>query len=107
MLRKTPAFYQQVSRDRLQIKFNRAYRYPEVLFEGSNPYIEAIKMNLTHLVRILKTGDWDLLRRKPPYFLGVSDAGQVMEQLVHKQLAVIPAGHTAATGDVTASTIRG
>lgn len=101
LLRKTPAFYQQVSRDRLQLKFNRAYRYAEVLFEGSNPYIESIRMNLTHLVRVLKTGGWDLLRRNPPYFLGVSDADQVMEQLVNKQLAAIPAGHTAAAGDVS------
>ena len=102
LLRKTPGFYQQVTKERLQLKFNRAYRYVEVLYDGDNPYVEAIKMNLTHLVRILKTGDWRLLRRSPPYFLGVSDAIQIMEKLVHQQLATIPPEHAAAPGYVTA-----
>ena len=102
LLRKTPGFYQQVSKERLELKFNRAYRYIEVLYDGANPYVEAIKMNLMHLLRILKTSDWQLLRRSPPYFLGVSDAIESVEYLVHKQLAMIPAKHAAAPGYVTA-----
>ena len=39
LLQKTPAFYQQVTRDRLNKKFNRVYRYAEVLYDGHNPYI--------------------------------------------------------------------
>ncbi len=87
LLMKTPAFYQQVTRERLNAKFNRAYRYAEVLYGGRNPYIEAIKSNITHLVRILKTDDWSLLRREPAYFLGISNAVQEIEQLVTRQLA--------------------
>ena len=87
LLMKTPAFYQQVTRDRLNSKFNRAYRYAEVLYGGRNPYIEAIKTNITHLVKILKTGDWSLLRREPAYFLGISNAVQEIEQLVSRQLS--------------------
>ena len=102
LLRKTPAFYQQVSKDRLQRKFNCAYRYVEVLYEGGNPYVEAIKMNFTHLVRVLKSSEWQLLRRSPSYFLGVTDAIQIMEKLVHKQLATIPRQHAAVPGYVTA-----
>jgi len=102
LLKKTPAFYQQVSKDRLQQKFNRAYRYLEVLYGGSNPYIAAIKGNLTHLVRVLKADDWLLLRRKPPYLLGVSDALEIIEQLVEEQLATVPAEHAAAPGYVSA-----
>ena len=102
LLRKTPGFYQQVSKERLELKFNRAYRYVEVLYDGSNPYVEAIKMNLMHLLRVVKTSDWRLLRRSPPYFLGVSDAVENVEYLVHKQLAMIPAEHAAAPGYVTA-----
>ena len=102
LLRKTPGFYQQVSKERLELKFNRAYRYVEVLYDGSNPYVEAIKMNLMHLLRVVKTSDWRLLRRSPPYFLGVSDAIENVEYLVHKQLAMIPAKHAAAPGYVTA-----
>ena len=102
LLRKTPGFYRQVSKDRLETKFNRAYRYMEVLYDGANPYVEAIKMNLTHLVRILKTGDWRLLRRSPPYFLGMNGAVENVDSLVHEQLSVVPPEHAAAQGYVTA-----
>lgn len=87
LLKKTPAFYQQVMRDRLNKKFNRVYRYAEVLYDGENPYIDAISNNIKHLVRIIETGDWSLLRRKPPYFLGILSAVQEVEQLVKRQLS--------------------
>ncbi len=87
LLKKTPEFYQQVMRDRLNKKFNRVYRYAEVLYDGQNPYIDAITNNIAHLVRVLETGDWGLLRRKPPYFLGIINAVQEVEQLVSKHLA--------------------
>jgi hypothetical protein len=90
LLKKTPKFYKQVSRDRLQKKFNRAYRYFEVLYDGNNPYVEAIEINLRHLVRVLKSNDWQLLRRKPPYFLGVDSAVQDMDHLVAAQLRIAP-----------------
>jgi hypothetical protein len=102
LLRKTPGFYQEVSRDRLQLKFNRAYRYIEVLYDGRNPYVESIKINLTHLVRVLKSSEWQLLRRTPPYFLGVSDALPVMDKLVLQHLATIPPQHAAIPGSVNA-----
>jgi hypothetical protein len=87
LLQKTPAFYQQVTRDRLNSKFNRIYRYVEVLYGGQNPYIDAIRSNITHLVRILETNDWSLLRREPAYFLGLANAVQDIEKLVAAQLA--------------------
>ncbi len=102
LLRKTPGFYQQVSKERLDSKFNRAYRYAEVLYDGSNPYVEAIKTNLTHLLRVLKSEEYRLLRRSPPYFLGVSDAKQSMDNLVHEHLATIPAEHAATADYVSA-----
>ena len=86
LLRKTPAFYQQVMRGRLQLKFNRAYRYIEVLYDGQNPYVEAICFNIAHLVRVLKGGNWALLRREPPYFLGIVNAVNELEKLVAHQL---------------------
>jgi hypothetical protein len=79
LLRKTPNFYQQVTRDRLNSKFNRVYRYIEVLYSGQNPYIDAIRHNITHLVRVLEKNDW--------YFLGIANAVQDIEQLVATQLA--------------------
>ncbi len=87
LLEKTPTFYQQVMRDRLNSKFNRVYRYIEVLYDGDNPYIDAIRNNITHLVRVLKSGDWSLLRREPAVYLGLGSAIQDIEQLVARQLA--------------------
>jgi len=87
LLVKTPTFYQQVMRDRLNTKFNRAYRYIEVLYGGQNPYIDAIRNNITHLVRILETGNWSLLRREPSVYVGIAAAVQDIEQLVARQLA--------------------
>ena len=87
LLQKTPAFYQQVMRERLNAKFNRVYRYIEVLYNGQNPYIEAIRNNITHLVKIISTGNWALLRREPPYFLGIVSAINDVEHYVTKQLA--------------------
>jgi hypothetical protein len=87
LLEKTPMFYQQVMRERLNKKFNRAYRYIEVLYDGRNPYIDAIRSNITHLVHILESGDWSLLRREPAFYLGIANAVQEIEQLVTRQLA--------------------
>ena len=87
LLTKTPMFYQQVMRERLNAKFNRVYRYIEVLYNGQNPYIDAIRNNITHLVRIIETNDWSLLRRKPAVYLGIAQAVQDIERLVAAQLA--------------------
>ncbi len=89
LLKKTPVFYQQVMRDRLNRKFNRVYRYIEVLYDGQNPYIDAIRMNLEHLLRVIRSGDWSLLRRRPPYFLGIISAAHELEKLVVQQLEMI------------------
>ena len=86
LLKKTPVFYQQVMRERLQLKFNRAYRYIEVLYDGQNPYVESIRTNISHLVRVIETGNWALLRRNPPCFLGIVNAVNELETLVAKQL---------------------
>ena len=86
LLKKTPAFYQQVMRDRLHRKFNRVYRYIEVLYDGQNPYVDGIRINISHLIRIIRAGNWGLLRREPPYFLGIANAVNVLENLVVRQL---------------------
>ena len=94
LLKKTPVFYQQVMRDRLNSKFNRAYRYAEVLYAGQNPYIDAIRSNITHLVRILETGNWGLLRRKPSVYLGIAAAVQDIEKMVARRLAALRGSNT-------------
>ena len=102
LLKKTPMFYQQVSQDRLQNKFNRAYRYIEALYDGENPYVSAMKNNITHLVRILKNGDWRLLRRSPPFFVGDSGSLRAIDNMVQSQLAALPPKHAAISDYVTA-----
>ena len=89
LLIQTPQFYQQVMRDRLHRKFNRAYRYIEVLYQGQNPYIDAIRNNIAHLVRVIESDDWSLLRREPPYFLGIVNAVNEIEKLVGNQLSAM------------------
>lgn len=96
LLKKTPAFYQQVMRDRLHRKFNRAYRYIEVLYDGKNPYIDAIRNNMSHLARIIETDNWALLRREPPYFLGIVNAVNELENLVKRHLAAMHGKMTEA-----------
>jgi len=93
LLRKTPTFYQQATKGRLQKTFNRAYRYIEVLYDGQNPYVDAIRNNLTHLVRVLKSDNWQLLRREPPVFVGELDADASMDAVAQRLLAAIPRQH--------------
>ena len=93
LLRKTPTFYQHATKDRLQKTFNRAYRYIEVLYDGQNPYIDAIRNNLSHLVNVLKSNSWQLLRREPPVFLGELDADEHMDAVTRRLLAAIPKDH--------------
>jgi hypothetical protein len=89
LLRKTPIFYQQVTRDRLHRTFNRVYRYIEPLYDGQNPYIDAIRTNMSHLVRMIESNDWSQLRRQPPFFLGISNAVNDLEKLVRRQLGAL------------------
>ena len=102
LLQKTPGFYQQVTKDRLQTKFNRAYRYMEPVFGGENPYVLAIKKNMMHLVRVLKSGDWSLLRRQPPAFVAEDDAEDTINTMVLSQLQSIPPKHRQSSDFRTA-----
>ncbi|MGB5245326.1 MAG: hypothetical protein WBM54_07795 [Woeseia sp.] len=102
LLRQTPEFYQQVLSNRLQAKFNRAYRYFEVLFDGENPYIDAVRANMKHLLRVLKDDNWMLLRRSPPYFLVDDKMGAQMDELVISQLQQVPPQHERTRNILTA-----
>ncbi len=68
VLRQTPKFVEEVRKHRLDGEFGAAYRYAEVLFDGRNPYMEAIRQNLDYLTMILRGENWGLLRRNPPCF---------------------------------------
>jgi hypothetical protein len=66
LLRQTPAFVANTRATRLDGQFGRAYRYLEILFDGGNPYIEAIDRNMQYLDQILRSESWRMLRRNPP-----------------------------------------
>lgn len=100
LLMQTPAFYQQVMRDRLQQKFNRSYRYIEALYDGQNPYVDAIRKNIEHLLRVIESGNWALLRREPACFLGIVNAVDELEQLVARQLRAFTGKITSASDGV-------
>jgi hypothetical protein len=68
LLLQTPAFYKDVVKKRLDIDFNKAYRYIEAVYNGRNPYLEFIERNLAYLEHIIETGNWPALRRLPPCF---------------------------------------
>jgi hypothetical protein len=73
LLRQTPEFVTDTRSKRLDRDFHAAYRYLEILFGGSNPYIEAIDRNLEYLRQVLRSENWQLLRRRPPIFAAVED----------------------------------
>jgi hypothetical protein len=68
VLRQTPEFFEETMRTRLDGEFGRAYRYVEALYGGRNPYMETIERNLDYLHKVLKSGNWSMLRRSPPIF---------------------------------------
>ncbi len=65
LLRQTPNFVDSMMRDRLDGQFGRAYRFLEPLFDGKNPYLEAIHQHMDFLQKVLRTQNWQLLRRNP------------------------------------------
>jgi len=73
VLRQTPEFISETIAQRLDGHFGSAYRYLEILFAGSNPYMEAIERNREYLSQILRSENWRLLRRSPPVFAALAD----------------------------------
>ncbi len=73
LLRQTPQFAAETRMKRLDGAFSSAYRHLEVLFDGKNPYLEAIDRNLGFLSQVLRSESWRMLRRNPPVFAAGDD----------------------------------
>jgi len=82
LLRQTPDFVAEVRTKRLDGDFRGAYRYLELLFDGRNPYLEAIDRNVEYLRQVLRSESWQLLRRRPPIFAATADPMSTMRGLV-------------------------
>ena len=82
VLRQTPAFVESTLRGRLQGEFGGVYRCVEALYDGRNPYLEAIERSMEHLKRVIETENWAMLRRDPPCFTWEKNPLQNVRTLV-------------------------
>jgi hypothetical protein len=89
LLRQTPRFVRETRINRLEGEFQHAYRYLEPLFDGKNPYLEAIDRNLAFLDRVLRTERWPLLRRNPPLFTSENDQLGLVRGLMLNRLKAL------------------
>lgn len=82
LLRQTPEFVEDVRSKRLEADFGAAYHYLETLYGGRNPYMEAIDRNVDFLRQVLRSENWQLLRRRPPIFAATADPMSTMRGLM-------------------------
>ncbi len=71
LLEKTPAFYTNLMRPRMQVEYGGADRYMKVHFGGECPYAASIARNLEYLNAALAMDDLSLLRRVPKRIIDV------------------------------------
>src|ERR1700678_4260662 len=89
LLRQTPRFVRETRTIRLDGEFERSYQFLEPMFEGKNPYLDAIDRNVDYLQRILRAERWRLLRRNPPLFTSEENQmGQVRGLMVNRLKAL-------------------
>ncbi|MEO0974862.1 MAG: hypothetical protein AAFX85_17375, partial [Pseudomonadota bacterium] len=86
LLKQTPAFFEQIFRDRLNSEFDRAYNLFEAWFDGENPYLDAIIKNARFLQKVLQNDSWELLRRKPPLVTSDEESLEETNRLAVKRL---------------------
>lgn len=89
LLLQTPTFYKDVVRKRLDLEFNKAYRYLEVFFNGFNPYLLFIERNIAYLEHVIETGEWPALRRVPPCYTGNENPLLATNVLVNRRIAAL------------------
>jgi hypothetical protein len=93
LLQKTIDFYQKSAQARLEKGFNRAYRFIEAVFEdGSNPYVRFVRKNMNFLDTIRHSGDWSVLRRRPPCILPDPDGEARLVTLAMRRLRELADG---------------
>jgi len=93
LLAKTLSFYDHSARHRLESGFNHAYRYLEAYFEDENPYIVFIKKNLDYLTQVLKSEQWDSLRRRPPCIMPDPDGDTYLSRLALERIHSLAASN--------------
>lgn len=66
LLKKTPRFYENELENRLNVLFNKVYRYEIAHFDGEACYINGLGKNQAYLKKVLATGDFSMLKRRSP-----------------------------------------
>ena len=96
LLSKTMAFYERSARHRLDVSFDHAYRFLEAYFEDENPYVVFIKKNLDYLALVMRTQQWDALRRRPPCIMPDPDGASRMSRLAVARIRTLAQAHNLA-----------
>jgi hypothetical protein len=65
LLSKTPRFYENIIRKRLDQDFEQVARHLAAHFAGTDPYAEVIRRNLDRCARMIAEGPLDLLQDEP------------------------------------------
>ncbi len=65
LLEKTPGFYTDLLRQRMEVEYDGADQFMKIHFGGEDPYDASIKRNLGYLDDLLKKDDLSMLRRLP------------------------------------------
>jgi len=89
LLRQTPGFYRNIVLKRLDETFGKAYQHLDKLFSGKNPYMECISRNIAYLERIIESGEWHKLRRKPSCYTAIEEPVALSNALVNKHLKML------------------
>ena len=86
VLRGTPQFVEKIRRTHLDGEYQSVYQHLTALFNGQNPYMEALDAHLQYLKDILRTQRWPLLRRDPPCFAWENDVVKNIRLLANAHL---------------------
>lgn len=66
LLRKTPTFYENEVKKRLNVIFKRVYKYAATHFSGNDYYMETLERNQRYIHQLVDQGTFSALRRTPP-----------------------------------------
>ena len=69
LLRKTPEFFENVVKRRVETELGRVNRFIAPHFGGVDPYARGIERNMGYLHTLIERNDFCRLQRKPPRLL--------------------------------------
>jgi hypothetical protein len=89
LLKKTPAFIDSAIKNKLDGCFAGVYHHLETLFNGENPYLQAMQQHRAYLESVLQGEQWAMLRRQPPLFTQDPSSMQNVQQLMVSHLQAV------------------